>query len=132
VKREELRLVLERWLPYKPPTSRPRETPMEADESDPRALTEGPLDERVLNQIRALQGPGESGLLKKVADLYLSNTPSLLERLRDAVAANDPEAMYKAAHALKSSSANLGARSLAEVAKDLELRGRRRSLEGAI
>jgi HPt (histidine-containing phosphotransfer) domain-containing protein len=78
-----------------------------------------------------LQGPGQGDLLKKVAELYLKNTPSLLDSLRNALAANDPEAMYKAAHALKSSSANLGAISLAEVAKDLELRGRRRSLEGA-
>jgi len=129
VRQAQLRLVLERWLPHIPP-SRPLQDATAIQGSDAKALAPGPLDENVLNQIRALQGPGRGDLLRKVAELYLSNTPSLLDSLRKAVAANDPEAMYKAAHALKSSSANLGAVSLAEVAKDLELRGRRRSLEG--
>ena len=129
VVRTQLHLALARWLPRKPEPQRPQQAPKVAQQiSAPTA--QGSLDENVLSQIRALQGPGNRDLLKKVAGLYLTNTPSLFDSLRKAVAANDPEALYKAAHALKSSSANLGAVSLAEVAKDLEIRGRRRSLEG--
>ena len=67
----------------------------------------------------------------KLIDLYLQSAPDLLGRLRDAVAAGDAEALRQAAHGLKSSSGNLGARPLMALCKTLEERGRMRHLDDA-
>ena len=45
--------------------------------------------------------------------------------IREAVIREDPEAIFQAAHALKSSSAMIGALALSECAKNLEQMGRR-------
>ena len=67
----------------------------------------------------------------KIIGLYLESSPGLLRQIRDAVAGEDGDALRQAAHSLKSSSANLGAKRLAAVCKELEQRGRERRLEGA-
>ena len=56
--------------------------------------------------------------------IYLDHTPGELEALGAAVAGQDAAAVAKLAHALKSSSANLGAQILAGLLKDLEHKGR--------
>jgi len=50
--------------------------------------------------------------MDKIITIYLQTTPKLLQDLREAVAASDAQAMRKAAHSLKSSSANVGAMKL--------------------
>ena len=125
---KQLRAVLDHWLNQEP-------TIINKQEMEPaNELSEEPLekvlDEKALDQIRALQRPGKPDLLKKVVGIYLKTAPDLLQNLHDASAGNDAEAFYKAAHSLKSSSANLGANSLAAIAKELEVRGRQQSMEG--
>jgi HPt (histidine-containing phosphotransfer) domain-containing protein len=53
----------------------------------------------------------------------------LLETLRQALGEGDVEAIRKAAHTLKSSSANLGARKLASLSSQLEAAGRANSVD---
>jgi HPt (histidine-containing phosphotransfer) domain-containing protein len=54
-----------------------------------------------------------------------------LETLRQAVAAGQPEHLKRAAHNLKGSSSNLGARTLAALSAELETLGKQGTLEGA-
>ena len=89
------------------------------------------LNESALAQIRALQEPGGPNLLDQVIGLYVDSSQSLLERVRAGLAAGDAMALSEAAHALKSSSANVGATSLAEIAKQLEMSGREADLRRA-
>jgi HPt (histidine-containing phosphotransfer) domain-containing protein len=63
--------------------------------------------------------------------MYLEDSKTLLERLRLAVSAQDAHALREAAHALKSTSANLGAAALADLCRELEEMGRRQEVEGA-
>ncbi|MFO1408780.1 MAG: response regulator [Steroidobacteraceae bacterium] len=105
------------------PTSKP--VPATANASD------APLDERALAQIRALQKPGGPDLLGRVVGLYLESSRQLTERLCAALAAGDAAGLREAAHALKSSSANVGATALAELARRLEALGRSAELEPA-
>ena len=86
---------------------------------------------QALAQIRAIQRPGQPDLLGKIIGLYLEDTPKQLQRMRAAVAGEEYDALRRAAHGLKSSSANLGATQVAALSKDLEQRGRERRLEGA-
>ena len=82
------------------------------------------LDPRALDQIRALQQPGSPDLMGKIIALYLENSRSLTERIRAALAAGDANVLRESAHSLKSSSANVGATGLVEIARQLEALGR--------
>ena len=86
------------------------------------------LDRRSLEIIRELETDESPDLLERIIDAYLSTAPELLGQLGQATAAEDPEALAKAAHSLKSSSANLGAARLAEMCAQLERDGRARSM----
>jgi CheY-like chemotaxis protein len=127
---EQLKVMLQRWLP----TERTKETAGTAAPQVPVAVAEEdwPLEPGPLNQIRGLQRPGAPSLLAKVIGVYLDNSPSLVQALREAVARQDPDALMRAAHSLKSSSANLGAVQLAAFCKELEQRGREKCIENVV
>jgi HPt (histidine-containing phosphotransfer) domain-containing protein len=59
-------------------------------------------------------------MLGKVIQVYLTTTPQLLTAMRQGVEQRDREAVRKAAHSLKSASANNGATELAEMCRVLE------------
>jgi len=90
----------------------------------PAEVADGPLDARTLDGIRALQREGAPDLLRKIAGLYLSAAPGQIEQLHAAVQQGDAGAAQRAAHGLKSSSANVGALALAACFKELEQMGR--------
>jgi signal transduction histidine kinase/CheY-like chemotaxis protein/HPt (histidine-containing phosphotransfer) domain-containing protein len=102
VRREELAALLERWL-----------TP-----SGPCGLPEA-LDPEALDEIRKLTSDG-APLLGRVLDLYGEVTPIKVRELREALSRGDTATLRAVAHALKSSSANIGARHLAELCRCLE------------
>jgi PAS domain S-box-containing protein len=121
---ERMRAVLERWLPPLPlregvaTTDRAGTAPREPEPLPAPAST--PIDEKILNRIRALQDPENPTLLKKVIAIYFQETPKLLQLLHEAAGKGDAQALRHAAHTLKSSSANLGAGRLALLCKGLE------------
>jgi HPt (histidine-containing phosphotransfer) domain-containing protein len=90
-----------------------------------------PINPRALDAIRQLPGPNGALLVHKVVAAYLADTSPRFAQLRAAVEAGDAEALRKAAHALKSSSANVGAEKLAALCKELEMIGRKGTVDGA-
>jgi signal transduction histidine kinase/DNA-binding response OmpR family regulator/HPt (histidine-containing phosphotransfer) domain-containing protein len=88
------------------------------------------LDPQALEAIRRLRRPGGPDLLARVVHIYLDDAPALVDRLAEALDAGDIDTFTRSAHTLKSSSANLGARALAERCRELELRGRAGQLDG--
>ena len=56
----------------------------------------------------------------QVVGAYLNGSPPLLDKLRKSVECNDCDELHQAAHALKSGSANVGARCLAELCGEVE------------
>jgi CheY-like chemotaxis protein/HPt (histidine-containing phosphotransfer) domain-containing protein len=78
------------------------------------------LDRQALERIRALHRPGGPNLLAKVLGLYSSSSLALTDALRTAALTQDAEGLRQAAHALKSSSANIGALAFAEICKGVE------------
>jgi two-component system sensor histidine kinase/response regulator len=74
---------------------------------------------------------GDSDFLKELVDAYLESTPGLLAAMRQAAAAGDAAGLQRAAHTLKTGSANLGAPALAALCKGLEYMGKSGALEGA-
>jgi len=90
-------------------------------EQEPRLFSEiVSMDRKFLERIRIIQDRGNPGLLKKVVGLYFQEAPRLLGLLRDASDRGDCVGIMQAAHALKSSSANLGASRLARICQEIE------------
>jgi len=81
----------------------------------------GVLDRQALGRIRALHRPGGPNLLAKVFGLYCSSSLALTDAIRAAASSNDAEGLRQAAHALKSSSANVGAMAFADLCKEVEV-----------
>jgi two-component system, sensor histidine kinase and response regulator len=78
------------------------------------------LDERVITRIREMQRPGNADLFVRMATLYRPNSATLIKRAADYIRAQDFRGLASTAHALKSSSGNIGATSLADLCKSLE------------
>jgi signal transduction histidine kinase/CheY-like chemotaxis protein len=111
-RQEHLREITERWL------GRKQGAGTRADWTPGQPV---PIDGRALESIRALEREGTVGLLAKVIDIYLREAPALLQALRKAAERGDAVALRRAAHGLKSGSANLGAGCLAELCRGLEV-----------
>ena len=74
------------------------------------------LNAAVLDELREVLGSE----VDKIIAVYLEDSPRLIAQLERAAVGNDPIALRVAAHTLKSSSANVGATTLSEAARDLE------------
>lgn len=81
------------------------------------------LDAAVLEELAATVG-GDHGFVDELIRTYLEDTEGQLAAIEAAVAAEDAGALIRPAHTLKSSSATLGAKRLAERARALEIAGR--------
>jgi TMAO reductase system sensor TorS len=130
-RQEHLREVTERWLGRKQGSAPGADAAGGAGSPLPAALPAaaaagrqpeqtGPIDDRALELIRALEREGAADLLAKVIDIYLRETPALLQALREAARRGDVVGLRRAAHSLKSGSANLGAGCLAELCREME------------
>jgi two-component system, sensor histidine kinase and response regulator len=73
---------------------------------------------------------GGDALVDRLIETYLREAPIGLEKLRAAISTSDASAVAKAAHSLKSSTLNVGARGLGETFKEIELLARSNRLEG--
>lgn len=129
---EKLADTLRRWLPVATPArttavASPVPTPAETAPPD----SDEPLNPRALNTIRQLPGPNAALLVAKVIDAYRVDAPQRLEQMRRAANDGDADALRKSAHAMKSSSANIGAEHLATQCRELEAIGHKQTVEGA-
>jgi len=89
----------------------------EAPQPQPAA---GALDAKALGHVRRLGAARGSDLMPRLMALYTSSSKELLKKLYSAERNGDLEGMRQASHALKSSSTNVGAGSLAETCAALE------------
>jgi two-component system sensor histidine kinase BarA len=77
------------------------------------------LDETVLRDLMAMTN-GSLETVRRITELYRTRSLEEVERLDDAARAGDRDRVAQYAHALKSMSANLGARRVASVAAEME------------
>ncbi len=108
--REQLIEELKRWLPVKSPAL------AEVVPLHPREAPTKRLDAARLDDLRAAMGADFSELVT----VFLQSADELMTGMTAALEANDASALYRQAHTLKSSAANLGASELSRLAKSLE------------
>jgi HPt (histidine-containing phosphotransfer) domain-containing protein len=120
-KQSDLRELIERWLGANPPP-RAGEDSVETETHDEAA--EQLINESALDEIRSLQSPRRPTLLADLIRSFFDSSEGLIEDLRNAFEAGDAAAVREAAHALKSSSGNVGARAVSKLAFELESHAR--------
>ncbi|MSQ48072.1 MAG: response regulator [Deltaproteobacteria bacterium] len=144
---EQLRKVLSRWLPQTAQQGNAQKIiPVSAlrpsqgvEQRQSGAGAPGPektsvngiLDPHALDQIRTLQRPGKPNIIHRLVGSYLKDSVSLIETIRVAIAQNDPPTLHRAAHTLKSTSATVGAQSLAKLCQNLEDIGQANTTDNA-
>lgn len=132
---QELGLLLKDWLPIvKKQTvskSKEKEHLVNVKKNQTYQSEMAKLDQKILQRIRSLQKPDKADVLLKVIDAYLENTPGIIEKIRHGIQLGNAESIFQAAHALKSSSASLGANDLAEICRQIEIMGKNGNLLSA-
>jgi two-component system sensor histidine kinase/response regulator len=106
-----------------------------ADASRPMSLRNkmnAQAPENVLDLELALSRVGgDKQLLREIAVLFMEECPRAVAEIQEAVATGDAAKLENAAHALKGSVANFGARHAVEAAFRLEQMGRANEMSGA-
>jgi len=83
-----------------------------------------------LDNIRHLPGTNGNHLVNQVIEAYLKDTPLRLSQPQTANQTGDLPALRQAAHTLKSASANVGAKRLSKLCKEIEDSARQGSFDG--
>lgn len=131
-----LRDVLERWIDPERENrddsstqdGQPESSPIEqATASD----LEGVLDQEILDSLMELSPDGSNSIVVRVFKSFRGLAPRMIEQIREALEEQDIDALKRAAHSLKSSSANVGARQLSNLFRFLEAVANEGSTKGA-
>lgn len=88
-----------------------------------RIITEGilmPIDHEQLNILYSIQPDNEPDFVKNILQIYLTSTEENIALLESGYRQDDLELMTRAAHTIKSSSANIGATKLTNICRELE------------
>jgi len=86
------------------------------------------IDLSVFNGLKEMMGDDFIG---ELVDTYLQDSPELFQQMHQALESNDADTFRRAAHSLKSNSANFGAMQLSAMARELEFMGRENRLDQA-
>ena len=87
------------------------------------------IDRSTLDRLLESVG-GDMDFLGEMLDTYFDDSPQQIAAARAALAAGDAEAVRRAAHSLKSNSANFGALAFSAQCRELEMLAESGSLEG--
>ncbi len=136
----QLLAVLERWFGGIDGTHQAKEERMEGETGGGRDSSKGKdsgneapacIDRGVLQSLQDLQIEGEPSIVRQVVETYLADAVPLISQLKQALSDNDGAVLQRAAHTLKSSSANVGALGLSEISRELEMNCRNNSFDDA-
>ena len=128
VQKEDLDRMIARWAKLESGQS-PTPEPNPVMNGEPN---EAVLDRDVIESLKELGGEDDPGLFVELVQLFLDDTPTRMAELHAAVESSDAEQLERAAHALKSSAANLGAMLLSDTFRQIEMAGRDGNVGGAV
>jgi len=121
---QKLGNMLSKWISVeqeKEPVGAPEDPRVPAGMAKPSI---SPIDKTVLDGIRELEGAGNPGFFERIVTLYLSGAPGLAAEVLTGAEKGDTDSLLRAAHTLKSSSANVGATGLSDLCRKIEGKSR--------
>jgi HPt (histidine-containing phosphotransfer) domain-containing protein len=83
------------------------------------------LNVETLSALREFDEPGKNDFISEIINAYLTDTDARFKVLLDNHRAGNAEAVGKTAHAIKGSSLNVGADTLASLMLEIELEGKK-------
>ncbi|MBD2517835.1 PAS domain S-box protein [Nostoc sp. FACHB-973] len=89
------------------------------------------IDAKTLKSLRNILR-GDRAAFAELIECYLTETPRLVQNISTAIATEDAQTLWKTAHQLKSSSASVGAMTLAQLCRQLEAQGRSNKLQTSL
>ncbi len=95
------------------------------------SLSGEPIDAAVIQQIRLIEGRGSKDLLKRVIAKFIASAPLAAADIRAKYEARDGDALWRAAHALRSSASAVGAAHVARLCGEIEIASRENGPEAA-
>ena len=116
---EEVQRVLERWGTA---------TATERVERGTAPATGPIIDPNIIEGLRQMSDKDDPSFLSELIDLFLQISPGLIADIKQFARTADAANLTQAAHKLKGSSANLGARHLADICQKIETQGHGRDL----
>jgi CheY-like chemotaxis protein/HPt (histidine-containing phosphotransfer) domain-containing protein len=128
----QLQALLARWLPRAGAASSTTTAHESVDARD-AAVAPGSdaIDLRALQAVRELDPTGGMDLVKTILRIFIESAGESVARVENAILALDGGQLAAAAHALKSSTANVGAKTLSDFYRQLEQLGREGRLADA-
>lgn len=90
-----------------------------------------PIDKTVLESLKSLQEEGEPDIVKELIELYLEDSKLQLSSIRAGIIEKNYQNLRVAAHTLKGSCQNFGAKKLGAICFEIEEKARSGSIEGA-
>ncbi len=124
VRLTDLVAILKQWMPLK--TIAPGESPDSRVTIDDAAF----IDTRRLHELSAIGGDDEPDLLRVLVMMYMNDAVKRIASIYTALQTGDMQKMTIAAHTLKGSSGNMGARLLVPTCAEIERLGKNQSMEG--
>jgi len=115
----DVKRLLKKWLTEKT-SDKKLPSPIQMTKLQPDLKTLPILDIKKLKEIRALQSPDKPEMFNQIIDIFKSDSRKLLDRLKAAIQNQDLLSAGNAAHALKSSSAHLGAMQFSSLCQKIE------------
>lgn len=79
------------------------------------------VDAEAIARLRELGEPGGPDLASEFIDLYLADGEALLGKIHESCTAGDAQLLKRQAHTLRGSSRNMGAETVAEIAREIEI-----------
>lgn len=129
--RAQLRQVLARWLRREAVSAMPEGAGLvlETQHNLNAGAHTTVLSPSFLEQLRELDPTGGFGVARQILETYREDSGQYVSNIDQAFATGDTEALWRAAHSLKSSSANVGAELLSDLLRQLEQLGKVGNLE---
>jgi len=126
----QLQVLLARWLqPARGSQGRDAQ-PVSPAEATPPANSAA-INVHALESLCELDEAGGKDLMKKVLRIFLESAQQSVVQIEHAIHAGDSKVLSRAAHTLKSSTANVGAETLSGFYRQLERLGREERIEEA-
>ena len=100
-------------------------------DSEPESATPGPAESLVDWEAALRNVAGDRPLLLELRDIYLSESPQWMAAIGEGIGRQDPGQLRLSAHTLKGALESIGVPAVADLARELELMGRRQNLTGA-
>jgi two-component system, sensor histidine kinase and response regulator len=128
----QLQALLARWLPAATGTEiSDMAVPGTIRVADVLPPSSEPINPRTLATLREIGSKAGKNLLQGLLQRFLESADERTELIEKAIRAGDAQALSRTAHSLKSSTANLGAESLAKCYAKLEALGREGRIDDA-